>query len=117
MSMQSHPCSGMTIELIRLRSLIKKGALAEFDRLREGVADSETWVEFLDGAFKDNRTPRPADVIYLRDEDFSHDLSLETLYAVFDDDDIYEKAVRPEARAMEKLIGDLPEFNTWTVFG
>ena len=130
MSSRAWPASGYVIEAKKLLTLLPEAFRESYRTLlgkrRTGITlladenedhDWDAITEFLDDHLP-SQLPRPESIFQLTDEDFGGaELERGVLYAVFTDDDLYERALRPGAEEMNALLGELPEFHSWTVFG
>jgi len=79
-------------------------------------ADREGFQDFLEKNLPAT-FPRPTETFILSDEDTSEELEIGTMYCIWDESQLYTKALTHEAKAMHRAIGTTPEFMRWAIWG
>jgi hypothetical protein len=117
MSMRENPGGGFVAKVEALISLLP---VENQQEAREILADwlNEKWslcdylCDFLPEHF-----PRPVEVFMLGDEDTPDgEMERGIVYAIFEEDDLYERVPSAKLKAMEAK-GVRPQFSNWTVWG
>ena len=115
MSMKDIPCSGYTVKASEFTNLlpgIMRDAYAKALEERDVEKLHEILEKHLPSTFPDYES-----LFMLSDEDNAENLERETVYVIFQDEDLYHKVLTDQATTMMKTHGIIPQFNRWTNWG
>ncbi len=118
MSSTENPFSGYVIEAVKLeQTFLNSDHLDQWTELCDNLA-FEGLVEFCDENLPLN-VPRPSSFFMLDsgNDTSDGDLSYDVIYAMFDEEDLYERRPKAQLVEMQQLIGSGPEHHNWTMFG
>ncbi len=119
MSMREYPSSGYVISLDDLTKILPEALQDRYEELLDELDDGDVDEEAIAAFLTENLSEKfPAFNIYRPSDEDTVDEPMEQgkYYAIFDEDDLYEKKPTPEHEAMLKL-GIKPEFARWSVWG
>lgn len=111
--MRDIPASGYTVLVTDLKHLLTDEEQKELDSLLEDCAAGEQICELLNSCIPG--IPPINEVYYYCDEDSSEDFERGNFYAIFDEDDLFEKIPKPALTFLNSKKVE-PKFSRWSVW-
>lgn len=113
MSMRDIPASGYIVLVDDLKHLLTADEAKELETAMEDPAAGEEICELLNSCIPG--IPPICEVYYHCDEDSSEDMERGNFYAIFDEDDLFEKTPKPALTFLNSKKVE-PKFARWSVW-
>jgi hypothetical protein len=116
MGMHNYANTGYIVSAEKLKVLLPKNKQEKYLELLDQWEDGEAVLEFLNENMMEGIDVGPTDMFKMTEDIESEDLEIGTIYAVFEEEDLYQSVPKPELKSLNG-IGIKPEFGRWVTWG